>query len=283
MCGIVGGITNSDITPLLLDGLNRLEYRGYDSSGIVLLTKNNKLARKRAVGKVVNLEKKLKKNKIQGTVGLAHTRWATHGEPSNKNAHPHISKNSISVVHNGIIENYIDLKDLQIKQGYEFASETDTEVIAHAIDFAIQSSNSLLEATQKALKKLDGSYGLGVISSDHPNTIIAARKGSPLLIGIGKNGNYIASDQMALLSITKQFIFLEEEDIAELTLEKITIYNKEGKIVNRPIKVSNLKEGHVDLGDYDHFMQKEIFEQPQAIRDTLESRVTKKRILVSAF
>ena len=283
MCGIVGGITNSDITPLLLDGLNRLEYRGYDSSGIVLLTKNNKLARKRAVGKVVNLEKKLKKNKIQGTVGLAHTRWATHGEPSNKNAHPHISKNSISVVHNGIIENYIDLKDLQIKQGYEFASETDTEVIAHAIDFAIQSSNSLLEATQKALKKLDGSYGLGVISSDHPNTIIAARKGSPLLIGIGKNGNYIASDQMALLSITKQFIFLEEEDIAELTLEKITIYNKEGKIVNRPIKVSNLKEGHVDLGDYDHFMQKEIFEQPQAIRDTLESRVTKKSILVSAF
>ena len=283
MCGIVGGITNSDITPLLLDGLNRLEYRGYDSSGIVLLTKNNKLARKRAVGKVVNLEKKLKKNKIQGTVGLAHTRWATHGEPSNKNAHPHISKNSISIVHNGIIENYIDLKDLQIKQGYEFASETDTEVIAHAIDFAIQSSNSLLEATQKALKKLDGSYGLGVISSDHPNTIIAARKGSPLLIGIGKNGNYIASDQMALLSITKQFIFLEEEDIAELTLEKITIYNKEGKIVNRPIKVSNLKEGHVDLGDYDHFMQKEIFEQPQAIRDTLESRVTKKSILVSAF
>ena len=283
MCGIVGGITNSDITPLLLDGLNRLEYRGYDSSGIVLLTKNNKLARKRAVGKVVNLEKKLKKNKIQGTVGLAHTRWATHGEPSNKNAHPHISKNSISVVHNGIIENYIDLKDLQIKQGYEFASETDTEVIAHAIDFAIQSSNSLLEATQKALKKLDGSYGLGVISSDHPNTIIAARKGSLLLIGVGKNGNYIASDQMALLSITKQFIFLEEEDIAELTLEKITIYNKEGKIVNRPIKVSNLKEGHVDLGDYDHFMQKEIFEQPQAIRDTLESRVTKKSILVSAF
>ena len=263
--------------------LNPLEYRGYDSSGLVLLTKNNKLARKRAVGKVVNLEKKLKKNKIQGTVGLAHTRWATHGEPSNKNAHPHISKNSISVVHNGIIENYIDLKDLQIKQGYEFASETDTEVIAHAIDFAIQSSNSLLEATQKALKKLDGSYGLGVISSDHPNTIIAARKGSPLLIGIGKNGNYIASDQMALLSITKQFIFLEEEDIAELTLEKITIYNKEGKIVNRPIKVSNLKEGHVDLGDYDHFMQKEIFEQPQAIRDTLESRVTKKSILVSAF
>ena len=285
MCGIIGGVTNIDITPLLLDGLKRLEYRGYDSSGLVLLTKNNKLTLKRAVGKVINLEKKikLKKNKIEGAIGLAHTRWATHGKPSDKNAHPHISNNSISVVHNGIIENYIDLKDLQIKQGYEFTSETDTEVIAHAIDFATQSSNSLLEATQKVLKKLDGSYGLGVISSNHPNTIIAARKGSPLLIGIGDNGNYIASDQMALLSITKQFIFLEEEDIAELTLEKITIYNKEGKIVNRPIKVSNLKECQVDLGDYDHFMQKEIFEQPQAIRDTLESRITKKNILVSAF
>jgi glutamine---fructose-6-phosphate transaminase (isomerizing) len=285
MCGIVGGITNRDITPLLLDGLNRLEYRGYDSSGLVLLTKNNKLARKRAVGKVENLEKKLKlkKSKIKGAIGLAHTRWATHGEPSNKNAHPHISNNSISVVHNGIIENYIDLKDLQIKNGYEFSSETDTEVIAHAIDFATQSSNSLLEATQKVLKKLDGSYGLGVISSNHPNTLIAARKGSPLLIGIGDNGNFIASDQMALLPITKEFIFLEEEDIAELTLEKITIYNKDGKVVNRPIKVSNLKKGQVELGDYDHFMQKEIFEQPQAIRDTLESRVTKKSILVSAF
>ena len=285
MCGIVGGVSNTDITPLLLDGLNRLEYRGYDSSGLVLLSKNNKLIRERAVGKVINLVQKikLKKNTIEGVTGLAHTRWATHGEPLNKNAHPHISKNSISVVHNGIIENYIDLKDLQINQGYDFTSETDTEVIAHAIDFAMQSADSFIEATQKALNILDGSYGLGIISSKYPGTIIAARKGSPLLIGIGKNGNYIASDQMALLSITKQFIFLEEEDIAELTLEKITIYNKEGKIVNRPIKVSNLKEGHVDLGDYDHFMQKEIFEQPQAIRDTLESRVTKKSILVSAF
>jgi glutamine---fructose-6-phosphate transaminase (isomerizing) len=285
MCGIVGGITNTDIIPLLLDGLNRLEYRGYDSSGLVLLTKNNKLTRERAVGKVINLEKKikLKKNKIEGAIGLAHTRWATHGEPSDKNAHPHISKNSISVVHNGIIENYIDLKDLQIEQGYEFTSETDTEVIAHAIDFAMQSSNSLLEAAQKVLKTLDGSYGLGIISSKHPNTLIAARKGSPLLIGIGKNGNYTASDQMALLSVTNKFIFLEEGDVAELTLDKVTIYNKKGDIVDRPIKISNLKEGQVDLGTYDHFMQKEIFEQPQAIRDTLESRITKDRVVISAF
>ena len=283
MCGIVGGITNSDITPLLLDGLNRLEYRGYDSSGIVLLTKNNKLARKRAVGKVVNLEKKLKKNKIQGTVGLAHTRWATHGEPSNKNAHPHISKNSISVVHNGIIENYIDLKSLQIDQGYEFSSETDTEVIAHAIDFAMHSSNSLLEATQKALKTFDGSYGLGIISSKYPNTLIAARKGSPLLIGIGKKGNYIASDQMALLSQTRKFIFLEEGDIAEIKLDKVTIYNLNGKLVNRSVVTSKIKAGQVDKGNYDYFMQKEIFEQPQAIRDTLESRITNNSVITSSF
>ena len=283
MCGIVGGITNTDITPLLLEGLKRLEYRGYDSSGLVVQSTNNKLVRQRSIGKVCNLENKLKTNKITGKVGLAHTRWATHGEPSNKNAHPHISKNSTSVVHNGIIENYIDLKELQIQQGYKFSSETDTEVIAHAIDFFIQSSNSLIEATQKTLKILEGSYALGVISLQYPNTLIAARKGSPLLIGIGKNGNYIASDQMALLSETKRFIFLEEGDIAELTLGKITICNKEGIIVKRPIKVSNLKDGQVDLGSYDHFMQKEIFEQPQAIMDTLESRITKNRVIISAF
>ena len=283
MCGIVGGIANTDIIDLLLEGLKRLEYRGYDSSGLVALSKDNKLVRQRAIGKVCNLKNKLKTNKIKGTIGLAHTRWATHGAPSNKNAHPHISKDSTSVVHNGIIENYIDLKALQIEQGYEFSSDTDTEVIAHAIDFSLQTSNSLLEAVQKALRTLEGSYGLGIISSNHPNTLIAARKGSPLLIGIGDNGNYIASDQMALLSVTKRFIFLEEGDIAELSLENVTIYNKAGDIVKRPIKVSNIKNGEVDLGTYDHYMQKEIFEQPQAIRDTLESRISKDKVVISAF
>jgi glutamine---fructose-6-phosphate transaminase (isomerizing) len=283
MCGIVGGVKNTDITPLLLDGLNRLEYRGYDSSGLVVLSKDNKLDRQRAIGKVCNLENKLKTNKIKGSIGLAHTRWATHGAPSNKNAHPHISKNSTSVVHNGIIENYIDLKALQIEQGYEFSSDTDTEVIAHAIDFSLKTSNSLLEAVQKALRTLEGSYGLGIISSNHPNTLIAARKGSPLLIGIGDNGNYIASDQMALLSATNRFIFLEEGDIAELSLENVTIYNKAGEVVKRPIKVSNLKDGEVGLGNHDHYMQKEIFEQPQSIRDTLESRISKDKVVISAF
>jgi len=285
MCGIVGGITSKNITPLLLYGLKQLEYRGYDSSGLVILSQDNKLVRKRAAGKVSNLENnlKLKKPSLKGNVGLAHTRWATHGKPSVNNAHPHISKNSISVVHNGIIENYIDLKNLQIKQGYAFTSETDTEVIAHAIESAIKPTNSLLKATQKAIKTLNGSYGIGVLSSKYPDQIIAARKGSPLVIGVGVNGNYVASDQMALLSVTDKFIFLEEGDIAEIKLDKITIYDLNDNLVERPIKTSNLKVGQVDLEGYDHFMQKEIFEQPQAIRDTLESRITKNSVVIPAF
>jgi len=285
MCGIVGGVTNRDITSLLLDGLKRLEYRGYDSSGLLVLSKNNSFLRARSVGKVHNLEKNLnsRNKRIKGNIGIAHTRWATHGEPANRNAHPLISNNAVGVVHNGIIENYLELKDSQSKQGYKFTSDTDTEVIAHAIEFNMPSSNTLLESVQKTISTLKGAYGLGVISPKHPNTIIAARKGSPLVIGVGKDGNYIASDQMALLSVTKKFIFLEDGDVAELKLEKITIYDKDGYAVVRPIKISKIKEGQVDLGDYKHFMQKEIFEQPQSIRDTLESRITKENVLVSAF
>jgi len=218
MCGIVGGVTNRDITPLLLDGLKRLEYRGYDSSGVLVLSNNNSFLRARSVGKVHNLEKNLisRTKKINGNIGIAHTRWATHGEPANRNAHPHISNNAVGVVHNGIIENYLELKDSQSQQGYKFTSDTDTEVIAHAIEFNMQRSNTLLESVQKAISTLKGSYGLGIISPKHPDTIIAARKGSPLVIGVGKNGNYIASDQMALLPVTKKFIFLEDGDTAEL-------------------------------------------------------------------
>jgi len=285
MCGIVGGVSNRNITPLILEGLKQLEYRGYDSSGLLVLSKNNSFLRARSVGKVSNLEKNLnsRKNRIKGNIGIAHTRWATHGEPSNRNAHPHISNNAVGVVHNGIIENYLELKDSQIEQGYKFTSDTDTEVIAHAIEFYMQNSNTLLNSVQKAIKTFEGAYGLGIISPNYPNTIIATRKGSPLIIGIGKYGNYIASDQLALLSVTKKFIFLEDGDFAELKLEKITIYDKDGHQVVRPIKISKIKEGQVDLGDYKHFMQKEIFEQPQAIRDTLESRITKENIVVSAF
>jgi len=285
MCGIIGGVSRQDITALLIEGLKRLEYRGYDSSGLAVLTKNNAFKRVRSVGKVDRLEKNLttRKNKIKGNIGIAHTRWATHGEPIEKNAHPHISNNTVSVVHNGIIENYLELKDSQLKQGYRFTSDTDTEVIAHAIEFAMQSSDSFLESAQKAITTFDGAYGLGIISPNYPNTIIATRKGSPLVIGIAKNGNYIASDQLALLPVTNKFIFLEEGDIAELNIEKVTIYDKDGIEVNRPIKTSKIKEGEVELGNYKQFMQKEIFEQPQAIRDTLESRITKESVMVSAF
>ena len=285
MCGIVGGVTNNDITALLLEGLNRLEYRGYDSSGLIVLSKNNSFDRARSVGKVKNLEDNLKarEQKISGNIGIAHTRWATHGEPSIDNAHPHISMNSVSLVHNGIIENYVELKNDQLRKGYSFSSETDTEVIAHAIDFAMKSCNSLISSVQLAIKSFSGSYGLGIISSKYPDQIISARKGSPLVIGIGKNGNYIASDQMALLSVTNKFIFLEDGDIAEIKIDKITIFDLDGNLVDRPIKTSKLKAGQVDLGNYDHFMQKEIFEQPQAIRDTLESRITTNSVLISAF
>jgi len=285
MCGIVGGVTNKDITALLLEGLNRLEYRGYDSSGLIVLSKNNTFDRARSVGKVKNLEDNLKARnlKISGNIGIAHTRWATHGEPSILNAHPHISKNSVSLVHNGIIENYVELKNTQLKKGYSFSSETDTEVIAHAIDFAMKSCSTLISSVQLAIKSFSGSYGLGIISSKYPDQIIAARKGSPLVIGIGKNGNYIASDQMALLSVTKEFIFLEEGDVAEIKIDKITIYDANCNLVIRPIKTSKLKIGQVDLGNYNHFMQKEIFEQPQAIRDTLESRITNDSVVISAF
>lgn len=285
MCGIVGGVTNSDITPLLLEGLNRLEYRGYDSSGLIVLSEKNTFNRARSVGKVKNLEKKLneRSRKIKGNIGIAHTRWATHGVPSNLNAHPHISKNSVSVVHNGIIENYLALKNDQKKLGYEFTSETDTEIIAHAIDYSIKSSKTLIEAVQKVVQLFEGSYGLGIMSSKFPDQIIATRKGSPLVIGIGSNGNYIASDQMALLSETKKFVFLEEGDIAEIKFDKITIFDLHGNLVDRPVTHSKIKTGQVDKGNYDHFMQKEIFEQPQAIRDTLESRITNDSVITSSF
>lgn len=285
MCGIVGGICKNNITPLLLEGLKRLEYRGYDSAGVVVLDKNNQLSRARSVGKVANLEQNIRDQKtlIDGTIGIAHTRWATHGEPSSRNAHPHICNQNISVVHNGIIENFLELKSEQLAQGYNFTSDTDTEVIAHAIDKALETSDTLLEATQKAITTFKGAYGVGVISPKHPGHIIAARSGSPLVIGMSSKGHFIASDQMALLNTTKEFIFLEEGDIADITLESVTIYDINGNPVNREVKTSKLKSGQVSKGDYAHFMLKEIFEQPQAIQDTLESRITKDAVLSSAF
>ena len=285
MCGIVGGICRNNIVPVLVDGLKRLEYRGYDSAGVVVLSNDNQLNRARAVGKVINLEKNIqeKQTPIEGTIGIAHTRWATHGEPSSRNAHPHICNHSVSVVHNGIIENFIELKSEQEAQGYDFTSDTDTEVIAHAIHKALKNSSTLLEATQLAIQTFEGAYGVGVISPKDPGHIIAARSGSPLVIGLSDKGNFIASDQMALLNITKKFIYLEEGDIADITLDSVTIFDKDGNKVEREIITSKLKSGQVSKGKYAHYMLKEIFEQPQAIRDTLESRITKGSVLTSAF
>ncbi|MFP6775410.1 MAG: class II glutamine amidotransferase, partial [PS1 clade bacterium] len=237
MCGIVGGIYKENIVTLLIDGLKRLEYRGYDSAGVVVLSTDNKFNRVRSVGKVSNLENRIaeKKTKIEGSIGIAHTRWATHGEPSNRNAHPHICNHTISVVHNGIIENYADLKDQQQKLGYTFSSDTDTEVIAHAIHKELQEDVDLFTATTNAIKTFEGAYGLGVLSPKHPGHIIATRSGSPLVIGLSNKGNFIASDPLALIDITNKFIYLEEGDIADVTLDSVSIQDSHGNKVERKV------------------------------------------------
>ncbi len=285
MCGIVGGVAERNVVPILLEGLRRLEYRGYDSSGIAVLNKSSELQRVRAIGKIKNLEAKIQQDKpiISGPIGIAHTRWATHGIPSENNAHPHICNNKVAVVHNGIIENYQELKTDQIAQGYKFTSETDTEVIAHAMHQALEHTDDLLKAVNQAIKHLDGAYALGVIAINDPNTLVVARKGSPLVIGVGIGEHFIASDVSALLPVTQRFMFLEEGDIAKITRETVEIYSAEGVLVERPVKQSSLKSNAVELGDHKHYMHKEIFEQPQAVSDTLEGRITHDQVLVSAF
>ncbi|WP_321277428.1 glutamine--fructose-6-phosphate transaminase (isomerizing) [Thiomicrorhabdus indica] len=284
MCGIVGGVAERNVVPILLEGLRRLEYRGYDSSGVAILDNHANLQRQRALGKINALSKKISSvDSFSGHIGIAHTRWATHGEPSETNAHPHICNKQIAVVHNGIIENYQQLKAEQIQQGYQFTSQTDTEVVAHEVHAQRQTSDSLLEAIQKSVALFEGAYALGVVSSDDPETLIAARKGSPLVIGVGIGEYFIASDVSALLPVTQSFIFLEEGDIAQITRESLEIFNESGKRVEREMKQSSLTASSVELGEHRHFMHKEIFEQPQAVIDTLEGRVTSKEVLVSSF
>lgn len=285
MCGIVGGIGNSDITEILLSGLKRLEYRGYDSSGVVVLDENQKFNRIRSPGKVADLTQNIndKNTQLQGKIGIAHTRWATHGEPTQPNAHPHICNDSVGVVHNEIIQNFLSLKKQQKSQGYTFTSDTDTEVIAHAIHQAMTTEHTLLAAVQNAISTFEGAYSIGVIAPDYPHQIVVARSGSPLVIGISQYGNFIASDPIALIDITKKFIFLEEGDVADITLDGVTIYDVNGVQVQRAVRTSNLKSDQVSKGDYAHYMLKEIFEQPQAIRDTLESRLSKNKVPVAIF
>ncbi len=282
MCGIVGGIAQRNVVPILLEGLKRLEYRGYDSAGLAVIS-NRQIYRKRELGKVKGLEMLLETDPISGVIGIAHTRWATHGKPSTANAHPHICRHKVAVVHNGIIENHEHLREVQLQNGYEFTSETDTEVIVHEIYHAMEATNDLLSAVKQTVQKLDGAYALGIISTDEPDTLIACRKGSPLVIGVGFGEYFIASDVAALLPVTQRFIFLEEGDIAKISINELLIYDAEDQLVKRPIKQSQLTADAVDKGEYRHYMLKEIYEQPVAIAQTLEGRFINNRLQENAF
>ncbi len=282
MCGIVGGIAQRNVVPILLEGLKRLEYRGYDSAGLAVI-KDQALFRKRELGKVKGLEKLIQDDPISGNIGIAHTRWATHGKPSTANAHPHVCRNKVAVVHNGIIENHEKLRGMLQSNGYEFTSETDTEVVVHEIDRAIESSKDFISAVKTTVKILEGAYALGIISTDYPDTLVACRKGSPLVIGVGIGEYFIASDVAALLPVTQRFIFLEDGDIAVLRTDELVIYDAHDQIVTRPIKVSQLKADAVEKGNYRHYMLKEIYEQPWAVSQALEGRFINNRLQESSF
>ena len=285
MCGIVGYTGSQPAQEIVLESLKKLEYLGYDSSGIAVLNRSSELQRVRAIGKIKNLEAKIQQDEtvISGPVGIAHTRWATHGVPSENNAHPHICNNRVAVVHNGIIENYQALKTDQQAAGYQFTSETDTEVIAHALHQQLENTDDLLKALTQAIKCFEGAYALGVVAINDPETLVVARKGSPLVIGVGIGEHFIASDVSALLPVTQRFMFLEEGDVAKITRETVEIYNEKGESVERVIKQSSLKSNAVELGEHKHYMHKEIFEQPQAVSDTLEGRITPDQVIPSAF
>ena len=279
MCGIVGAIAQRPVTEILLEGLRRLEYRGYDSAGLALITAEQHLVRERALGKVASLEAKLESNPLTGTIGIAHTRWATHGKPAERNAHPHVSNNRIAVVHNGIIENYEELRQALLADGYEFTSDTDTEVIVHLIEQEESQGLELLEAVMKVRDKLRGAYALAVISNDEPDSLVVARHGSPLVIGLGLGENFIGSDIQAMLPVTTRFIYLENGDTAQISRHEINIYDEHGEAVERDIQQSNASMCASDLGEFRHYMLKEIYEQPRAIQSTLDGRLTADRFI----
>jgi len=283
MCGIVGAVAERNVTPILLEGLRRLEYRGYDSAGIAVVNDEQCLDRVRKVGKVENLAESLRQHPLKGFLGIAHTRWATHGEPSEPNAHPHICNNRIAVVHNGIIENHSQLRQQQLANGFVFTSETDTEVIGHQIYFYHQQGQNLLAAVQNSIRDFDGAYALGVICTDEPERLVAARSGSPLVIGVGFGEYFIASDVAALLPVTQRFIFLEEGDVADMRRDALSIYDREGQLVKRDITTSELSVDAVSRGTYKHYMLKEIHEQPAVLAEALEGRVFDGRVVDAAF
>ncbi|MAY36129.1 MAG: glutamine--fructose-6-phosphate transaminase (isomerizing) [Spongiibacteraceae bacterium] len=281
MCGIVGAVADRDISDILIEGLKRLEYRGYDSAGVALLDQG-KLSIRKEVGKVAALEQALT-SKQTGHAGIAHTRWATHGKPTELNAHPHFSGDKLAVVHNGIIENHEALREELSSQGYQFVSETDTETIAHLINHLMQQGHDLLAAVKAAIPRLEGAYGLAIVHADEPDRIVCARSGSPLVLGLGFGENFLASDQLALRQVTDRFVYLDEGDIAEITRDAYAIWDHNGNTVERPVERITGNADSAEKGNYRHFMLKEIFEQPAVVKNTLQGRLGRDHILEQSF
>ena len=283
MCGIVGGIAQRDVVPILMEGLRRLEYRGYDSAGLAVETPGGIIERRRTEGKVARLQEALDAAPLAGQCGIAHTRWATHGVPSERNAHPQISGPGVALVHNGIIENHEPLRDALQQAGYAFESETDTEVIAHRIRSYLDQQAGLLDAVRHTVAELEGAYALAVVSSEDPDRIVVARAGCPVVIGLGIGENFVASDVTALLPVTRRFIFLEEGDIALVTRESVEVWDASGATARREEKESALSADAMERGNFRHFMQKEIHEQPRAVAETLSERIGAGKVLERAF
>ncbi|MBA3563708.1 MAG: glutamine--fructose-6-phosphate transaminase (isomerizing) [Gammaproteobacteria bacterium] len=283
MCGIVGAVAERNVVPILMEGLRRLEYRGYDSAGIAVLNGSREILRARSEGKVTKLQEAIDKAQPRGNTGIAHTRWATHGVPSERNAHPHLSNGTIAVVHNGIIENYEPLREALKGLGYEFLSETDTEVVAHRIHYHSQSSVDLFAAVRATVAELSGAYALAVMSESDPDCVVLARCGCPIVVGLGIDENFVASDVSALLPVTRQYIILEEGDVAEIRRQGVKVLDRDGKHVERAVRESQLTADAVERGEFRHYMLKEIHEQPEAVAQTLEERVSNGRVLPAVF
>jgi glucosamine--fructose-6-phosphate aminotransferase (isomerizing) len=283
MCGIVGAAAKRPVVGMLLDGLKKLEYRGYDSAGLATIDSQHQLKCLRVVGKVRELQAATQSHLMQAHTGIAHTRWATHGAPSERNAHPFLSHDEFALVHNGIIENHTALRTQLTQDGYQFSSDTDTEVVVHLIHQNYSKCNDFLQAVRDAIKKLHGAYALGVIAKKYPGRIIAVRQGSPLVIGKGAGEHYIASDPLALLSLTQQFIYLEDNDLADVTLDTLQIYNNDLKLMQRELHQLNIQQDSTERGEYRHFMEKEIQEQPEAIAACLEGRIAEDHVMPAVF
>ncbi len=283
MCGIVGAVAERDVVPILMEGLRRLEYRGYDSAGIAVLNGTKHLTRLRTVGKVRMLDEALEQTPTAGKIGIAHTRWATHGVPSERNAHPHISRDGLAIVHNGIIENHEELRADLERRGYRFSSETDTEVIAHRVHYHLQTVKDLFKAVRATVAELEGAYALAVVSEHEPERLIVAREGCPVVLGLGKDENFVASDVAALLPVTRRFVFLEEGDVAEVRRRSVRVIDRDGHVVERAVRESDLSADAAERGPYPHYMLKEIHEQPRAIANTLQERLANGRLLEAAF